>query len=304
MTASQSSIRSRYGDLRPLIDALAQTEVVGHALSSDLRILRRGLFGALPQGGVRYAGRGGVLRLRADDLAARSRARPHAGVTLRKSQTVSDWSTRPLTAKQIEYLVDDVRYLFHARRCGSTRSLPSAGVRRGRARRCARSSIAELSARSRGSICAYRGNARMNRRELGILNELANAARAYRARTEHAAQVRLSRRRDGRARRAAPAHGRRTQSTAASRCGMKKHYAGAIIEAIVRGEAHARRRTAAARPTAAGAAARGARRDDGRARQRRRGGKRFADDAPALAQRLSSGSRARRPRQLPKSTPH
>jgi len=35
-----------------------------------------------------------------------------AGVTLLKSQTVSDWSTRPFTPRQVEYLVDDVRYLF------------------------------------------------------------------------------------------------------------------------------------------------------------------------------------------------
>src|SRR6202035_3713043 len=34
------------------------------------------------------------------------------GVRLRKTQTVSDWSTRPLTAAQIDYLVDDVRHLF------------------------------------------------------------------------------------------------------------------------------------------------------------------------------------------------
>ena len=34
------------------------------------------------------------------------------GTRLRKSQTVSDWSTRPLSARQKEYLVDDVAFLF------------------------------------------------------------------------------------------------------------------------------------------------------------------------------------------------
>ena len=32
------------------------------------------------------------------------------GIRLRKSQTVSDWSTRPLSPQQVEYLVDDVRH--------------------------------------------------------------------------------------------------------------------------------------------------------------------------------------------------
>ncbi len=34
------------------------------------------------------------------------------GVSLNKSQTRTDWSKRPLSDKQIEYAIDDVRYLF------------------------------------------------------------------------------------------------------------------------------------------------------------------------------------------------
>ena len=42
-----------------------------------------------------------------------------AKVHLRKSQTVSDWSARPLSSKQIDYLVDDVRYIFRVARLPS-----------------------------------------------------------------------------------------------------------------------------------------------------------------------------------------
>ena len=95
------------------------------------------------------------------------------GVTLRKSQTVSDWSTRPFTPKQVEYLVDDVRYLF---------TLEDTLRERLRARD--RESWADEEMPSLVQLRTYRndpkrlylrvsGNARMNRRELGILNELA-----------------------------------------------------------------------------------------------------------------------------------
>ena len=97
-------------DLRPLVDALAGARVVGHALSSDLRILADA-FGTLPRAvfdtqiAAAFAGYG--LSISLLDLV-----REFCGVTLRKSQTVSDWSTRPFTPKQLDYLVDDVRFLF------------------------------------------------------------------------------------------------------------------------------------------------------------------------------------------------
>lgn len=158
-------------DLRPLIAALTQTEVVGHALSSDLRIIAED-YGVLPrsvfdtQVAAAFCGYGLTISLL--DLV-----RELAGVTLRKSQTVSDWSTRPLTPKQIEYLVDDVRYLFPL-----AARLEALLNERGRA------SWASEEMRSLVDLHGYRpdarrlylrvsGNARMTRRELGILNELA-----------------------------------------------------------------------------------------------------------------------------------
>jgi len=158
-------------DLRPLADALASTCVVGHALSSDLRILAD-TFETLPravfdtQVGAAFAGYG--LSISLLDLV-----RDLCRVTLRKSQTVSDWSTRPFTPKQVEYLVDDVRYLFELE-----------DRLRERLRARGREEWAEEEMPALVELGTYRndqrrlytrvsGNARMSRRELGILNELA-----------------------------------------------------------------------------------------------------------------------------------
>jgi ribonuclease D len=159
------------GDLGPLIDALAQTEVVGHALSSDLRILAED-YGLLPrsafdtQVAAAFCGYGLTISLL--DLV-----RELAGVTLRKSQTVSDWSTRPLTPKQIDYLVDDVRYLFTL--ADRLETLLDERGRAAWAREEMRSLVDMRAYRPDGRRLYLRvsGNARMTRRELGILNELA-----------------------------------------------------------------------------------------------------------------------------------
>jgi ribonuclease D len=164
-------------DLLPLVDALAGARVVGHALSSDLRILADA-FGTLPreiydtQVAAAFVGYG--LSISLLDLV-----RDLCGVTLRKSQTVSDWSTRPFTQKQVEYLVDDVRHLFDL----------EDGLRARLAAR-GRESWAEQEMPVLSELRTYRndprrlylrisGNARMNRRELGILNELANLRDRY-----------------------------------------------------------------------------------------------------------------------------
>jgi ribonuclease D len=164
-------------DLRPLVDALSQTCVIGHALSSDLRILADA-FETLPrevfdtQAAAAFVGYG--LSISLLDLV-----RDLCGVTLRKSQTVSDWSTRPFTPKQVEYLVDDVRYLFELE-----------DVLRERLRARGRETWAQEEMPALVELRTYRndpkrlylrvsGNARMNRRELGILNELAHLRDRY-----------------------------------------------------------------------------------------------------------------------------
>ena len=158
-------------DLRPLAAALAGATVAGHALSSDLRILDD-MFATLPQRAydtqiaAAFCGYGISISLL--DLV-----REMTGVVLRKSQTVSDWSTRPFTPRQLEYLVDDVRYLFPV--ADKLDEILRARGRYAWAIDEMRSLVDPRSYRSdrRRLYLRVAGNARLNRRELGILNELA-----------------------------------------------------------------------------------------------------------------------------------
>ena len=158
-------------NLRPLADVLAETTVVGHALSSDLKIFAD-RFDRLPaaafdtQLAAAFCGYG--LSISLADLV-----HDLAHVRLRKSQTVSDWSARPFSPQQIDYLVDDVRHLF-----------PLADALTARLTTSGRLAWFEDDARALVDPARYRpdperlylrvpGAMRMNRRELGILRELA-----------------------------------------------------------------------------------------------------------------------------------
>ncbi len=160
-----------FADLRPLADALGAASVVGHALSSDLRIVDD-MFGTLPKAAydtqiaAAFCGYGNSISLL--DLV-----REITGVVLRKSQTVSDWSMRPFSPKQLDYLVDDVRYLFPV--ADKLDEILDARGRRSWALEEMASLVDPRSYRSdkRRLYLRVAGNARLNRRELGILNELA-----------------------------------------------------------------------------------------------------------------------------------
>jgi ribonuclease D len=158
-------------DLRPLADALAARTVVGHALQSDLKIFAD-RFDLLPatafdtQLAAAFCGYGMSISLA--DLV-----HDVVGIRLRKSQTVSDWSARPFSAPQIEYLVDDVRHLF-----------PVADRLTERLRESGRLAWFEEDALALVDMGRYRpdperlylripGAMRMNRRELGVLREVA-----------------------------------------------------------------------------------------------------------------------------------
>jgi len=158
-------------NLRHLVESFLGTTVVGHALTSDLKIFAD-QFEQLPaavfdtQLAAAFCGFG--LSVSLLDLV-----RDLAKVQLRKSQTVSDWSARPLSAKQVDYLVDDVRYLF---------ALQDALIARLQERGRLEWAIEEC--RGLADPTRYRadqsrlylkipGNARLNRRELAILRELA-----------------------------------------------------------------------------------------------------------------------------------
>jgi ribonuclease D len=157
-------------DLRKLALALTHTTVVGHALSADLKILAD-RFELVPprvfdtQVAAAFLGYG--MQVSLADLV-----RSVCGVRLAKSQTVSDWSARPLSARQIDYLVGDVAYL-----------LPVYDALRARLEQKGRYEWVYEECAELGDIERYRiderraylkipGAMRMNRRELGVLNEL------------------------------------------------------------------------------------------------------------------------------------
>ncbi len=157
--------------LQPLADALATRTVVGHALQSDLKIFAD-RFDRLParafdtQLAAAFSGYGMSISLA--DLVQNV-----AGVRLRKSQTISDWSTRPLSAQQIEYLVDDVRHLF------TLQDRLSDWLARSGRLEWFEEEARSLVAAERYAVDPERlylrisGAMRMNRRELGILREIA-----------------------------------------------------------------------------------------------------------------------------------
>lgn len=157
-------------DLRSLALALTHTTVVGHALSADLKILAD-RFDLVPprvfdtQVAAAFLGFG--MQVSLADLV-----RSICGVRLAKSQTVSDWSARPFSPKQIEYLVDDVAYL-----------LPLYDALRPRLEERGRYEWVYEECAELGDVERYRiderraflripGAMRMSRRELGILSEL------------------------------------------------------------------------------------------------------------------------------------
>ncbi|WP_367871313.1 ribonuclease D [Luteolibacter sp. Populi] len=96
-------------DLSPLGDFLAQRPVWMHGADYDMTMLRRS-FAKLPpvvfdtQIGARLLG---VRRFGLADLVEL-----YFGVVLSKSSQKADWGKRPLSAKMMEYALNDVRYLL------------------------------------------------------------------------------------------------------------------------------------------------------------------------------------------------
>ena len=154
-------------DLTPLATALSQTQVVGHALSSDLKIFAD-RFGIVPhdvfdcQVAASFLGYGTSISLA--DLV-----RDLCHVRLKKSHTVSDWSTRPLSSGQIEYLLDDVAHLL-AMQDDLTQRLRAKGRYEWAIDECRLlGGVARYRADERRMYLRIPGSNRMSRRELGVL---------------------------------------------------------------------------------------------------------------------------------------
>lgn len=222
-------------DLRELVLALTQTTVVGHALSADLKIFAD-RYDLVPsrifdtQIAASFLGYG--MQISLADLV-----RSICGVRLTKSQTVSDWSSRPLSDRQVDYLVGDVAHL-----------LPLYDALRPRLERKGRYEWVYEECEELGDVERYRiderraylripGAMRMSRRELGILNELVKL------------RDRVARERDLPVRYVLPddvVAGLATTKPAKVDdfaqlrrfdAGMKRQLGPAILEAVVRGQA-------------------------------------------------------------------
>lgn len=157
-------------DLHGLIDALGTPTVVGHALSSDLKIFAD-RFGTVParvfdtQVAAAFLGYG--MQISLADLVRDLRR-----VRLAKSQTVSDWSSRPFSARQLEYLVDDVAHLLPMYDSLRAR-LEAKGRYDWAAAQCAELSDPQrYRFDERRAYLRVPGAMRMNRRELGVLAEI------------------------------------------------------------------------------------------------------------------------------------
>lgn len=158
-------------DLSPLAGAFAQTTVVGHALTSDLKIFAD-RFARVPgevfdcQVAGSFLGYGMAISLA--DLV-----RDLCGVRLKKSQTVSDWSARPFSDRQLEYLVDDVAHLLDMHDTLSAR-LHEKGRFEWAIEECrSLTEIERYQSDERRMYARIPGANRMSRRELGILSEVA-----------------------------------------------------------------------------------------------------------------------------------
>ena len=101
-------------DLEPLCAALERKEIVLHGADFDLRLLRRGLnFSARRIFDTVIAAR--LLGIREFSLAAL--VKRYFGVELGKGSQKANWGRRPLSARMIEYAINDTHYLLPLADC-------------------------------------------------------------------------------------------------------------------------------------------------------------------------------------------
>jgi len=158
-------------DLTPLARAFSETLVIGHALSSDLKIFAD-RFEIVPphvfdtQVAASFCGYGLAISLA--DLV-----RDLTGVRLKKSHTVSDWSTRPFSPGQLEYLIDDVAHLLEMHDTLRERLERNGRYEWALEENQSLSDPAKYRVDPRRLYMRISGANRMSRRELGVLSQLA-----------------------------------------------------------------------------------------------------------------------------------
>ena len=101
-------------DTAPLAELLSDSSTVKvfHACGQDMEVLLQSL-GVLPAPIFDTQVAAAFLDER-QQISYNGLVHAFCGVTLPKSESLTDWSRRPLTNKQLEYAIDDVRYLIQA----------------------------------------------------------------------------------------------------------------------------------------------------------------------------------------------
>ncbi|MGM0444313.1 MAG: ribonuclease D [Fibrobacterota bacterium] len=98
-------------DLSPLADIFEDSSIVKvfHDAGQDVSILNHNL--NITMHSVFDTQRAAAMDGQRESLSLEKLVRIYTGVSLSKSQTRTDWLRRPLNPSQIEYALDDVRYL-------------------------------------------------------------------------------------------------------------------------------------------------------------------------------------------------
>ncbi|HCG62128.1 MAG TPA: ribonuclease D, partial [Collinsella sp.] len=101
-------------DLSPLAELMADESVVKvfHACSQDMEVMLHTV-GALPRPIFDTQVAAAFLGER-QQISYGALVQTFCGVSLPKTESLTDWSRRPLSDKQIEYAIDDVKYLIVA----------------------------------------------------------------------------------------------------------------------------------------------------------------------------------------------
>lgn len=99
-------------DLSPLAELMADESVtkVFHACSQDMEVMLHTV-GVLPRPIFDTQVAAAFLGER-QQISYGALVQTFCGVSLPKTESLTDWSRRPLTDKQIEYAIDDVKYLI------------------------------------------------------------------------------------------------------------------------------------------------------------------------------------------------
>ena len=101
-------------DLSPLAELMADESVIKvfHACSQDMEVMLHTV-GVLPRPIFDTQVAAAFLGER-QQISYGALVQAFCGVSLPKTESLTDWSRRPLTDKQIEYAIDDVKYLIVA----------------------------------------------------------------------------------------------------------------------------------------------------------------------------------------------